>query len=1050
MNKNQNTTPDSGQFSKPKISAKKSYSPIWILPIVALLIGLALIGKSYFNAGIMITLQVPTAEGIEVGKTKVLYKGIVTGVVKNRTVTEDLQNVILHIEMDKRTERVLNVNAKFWVVEPRISLSGVSGLDTILSGRYIAIDTGDKGKSKQDFIALTIPPPPSSDTPGLHIKLRLNSLQSIDRGTQIYYRQIPVGEVTNYTLEEGNSEIHAWVLIKPEYARLVKENSRFYNVSGVKIDAGLSGVKIEMESIVSLLAGGIGFYNPQETEQVSQAKKGAFFLLYSDFETAKVGIPIVLRLKNVDTLQENVTEIKFQGHKIGRIGEFAYDKQSNETIVLAYIDPLMENALKEETQFWLVKPSVSLLKISGLDALLNGNYIQMRPALKGQAKREFKVLESKPLSSNSVPGLHLDIDANLLGSITQNSPIYFKNIQIGHIEGYKLSDDSKTVQLRAFIEPDYAKLVKKHSRFYDVSGFNVSGGLSGIKVEVESLVSLLKGGIALYTPELEKTPENSRNGDRFKLYKNFEEAKVGFEIHLIFDSANGLVAGSTKVIYKGIVLGVVQKITPNKGRQTVTARVVLDPIAEDSMLEDTQFWMVKPKVSLGEIANLETLINGDYITLRIGVSKKKKNNFIVSQRRPPFNDNYPGLHLKLTSTQLGSVSVGAPVMFNRIKIGDVQYYELAQDRQNINILVHIWPQYMDIVRQDSRFYNASGVQLDANLAGIKIHTASIESILRGGIAIYNPHQIAFHHQKTHKTAKHKSKAKKTQKKHNAIANGTFFNLFNDLNAARLNAFYVQVQFKKSKGLVIGSKVQYRGISVGVVENIRLNQQDSESVIVTLELDDLLKSKLGNDSQFWIRTAKLGLARTENLDTLVKGSFISINPIKHSSEKPLNKFTTSNLPVFIGLEEQPLIHQTENGFNISLTASRLSSIKTGDPVYYRQVKVGAVVGYELADTADQILIHLRIRNRFKPLIRENSKFWHASGVAFDISLFGTSKIRTESLEAILAGGIAFATPDNDKMGQMLASGSFFVLHDEPDPKWTQWNPIIHLAKEVQQD
>ena len=136
--------------------------------------------------------------------------------------------------------------------------------------------------------------------------------------------------------------------------------------------------------------------------------------------------------------------------------------------------------------------------------------------------------------------------------------------------------------------------------------------------------------------------------------------------------------------------------------------------------------------------------------------------------------------------------------------------------------------------------------------------------------------------------------------------------------------------------------------------------------------------------------------------------------------------------------------------MSLSSSRLSSVKVGDPVYYRQVKVGTVVGYELADTADQILIYLSIRNRFKPLIRENSKFWHASGIAMDLKLFGTSKIRTESLEAILQGGIAFATPDNEKMGRMLSSGSFFVLHDEPEPQWSQWNPIIHLSKETQQD
>ncbi|MCW8931992.1 MAG: MlaD family protein [Gammaproteobacteria bacterium] len=1033
MNKDEDSSMNSGQFAQPKISAKKSFSPIWILPIVALFIGLGLILKSYLNAGIMITLQVPTAEGIVVGKTQVLYKGISAGVVKDRTITADLQNVILHIEMDKRTEHVLHDDAKFWIVEPRISLSGVSGLDTLIGGRYIAIDIDDEGNEpKRDYIALSVPPPPAADTPGLHIKLRLSRLQSIDRGTTIYFKQIPVGEVINYTLEENDTEIHAWVLIKPEYAHLVKENSHFYNVSGIKVNAGLSGVQIETESLISVLAGGIAFYNPTTKEDSPPAKHGAFYLLYSDFDSAQVGIPVVFRFKNTESVQENITKIKFQGHDVGRLGKFSYDKKTNEIIALASIDPILENALTENTQFWVVKPSVSILNISGLDALLSGNYIQMRPALKGKMKREFTVSEYVPPLSNSVPGLHILLESKTLGSISKKSPIYFKSIPVGHVEGYTLSEDSEKVQLKVFIKPEFSHLVKKNSHFYNVSGINIKGGVSGIKVQTESLTALVKGGIAFYTPDFEEPQPKSENGDVFELFKDFDEAKAGVEIFLTFDSAVGLIGGITKVIYKGMEFGHVQKLIPNKGKKTVTAKVILDPISEEALVEDTKFWMVRPKISLGEIKNLGSLINGDYITLRIGSSKKKRREFDVLQSRPAFDQSYPGLHLKLKSSKLGSISIGAPVMYNRIKIGDVQDYELAKDRTNINILIHIWPQYMDMVNSESRFYNASGFQVDASLAGIEVHTESIESIIRGGIALFNERNDDEY-------LINKPSTKNSQKKLKKISDGHVYTLFRDFEAARSNAFYVRVQFQEPKGLVVGSKVQYRGINVGKVEEINLSKNNSDSVWVTLELNSLLKPVLGKKSSFWVTTSKFGLARTENLDALVKGSYISVQPKKGKAAK-----------VFIGLEEKPFISQSKNGFSVSLTASRLSSIKTGDPVYYRQVKVGTVVGYELADTADQILIHLEIRNRFKPLIRENSKFWHASGIAVDISLFGTSSIRTESLESIISGGIAFATPDNQQMGKMLSSGSFFVLHDTPKAEWTKWNPIIHLEKETQQD
>lgn len=1027
-----NESTNSDQFAEPKVSTKKNFSPVWILPIVALLIGLGLIIKSYINAGIMITLQVSSAEGIEVGKTQVLYKGITAGVVKERQVTDDLQNVLLLIEMDKKTEPFLNENAQFWVVEPRISLSGVSGLDTILSGRYIAVRAEETGESKRDFLALSVAPPPSTDTPGLHIKLRLNRLASIDRGTIIYYKQIPVGEVTNYILEKNDTEIHAWVVIKPEYAHLVKENSAFYNVSGIKINAGLSGVKVETESLVSVLAGGIAFHTPKTNKESKPAQHGAFYLLYDDFESADVGIPIVLRFNNVEAIREGQTQIKFQGNKAGSIGSLSYDKQTNEVIAIANISPVLEDALTENTQFWIVQPSVSLLKISGLDALVQGNYIEMRAGAHGKSKREFSVFESAPPISDSVPGLHLLIETDVLGSISKGVPLYYKNIPVGNIEGFELTADAEKVRLNAFIKPEFAHLVKKNTRFYNVSGLNIKGGVSGIKIKTESLSSLLTGGIAFYTPDY--VPKDSpdpqqqsapvENGDTFKLYEDFDDAKVGIEVSLIFDTATGLSEGSTRVIYKGLVLGEVKTVTPNKNEKTVTATVILDPIVDGQLVEDTRFWMVRPKVSISGVENLETLFSGDYITLRQGSSKKKKTTFKVSQSRPPFDDNYPGLHLKLNSIDLGSINVGSPVMYHRIKIGDVQDYELAKDRNSINVVIHIRPQYMDLVTSDSRFYNASGFQVEAGLSGVEINTGSMESIMSGGIALYND--------KSNRSKSSRSKSKK-------VSNNTLFNLFVDYEAAKRNAFYVRVQFNTPQRLSIGSKVKYRDIDVGEVRSIRLNENDTNSVWVMLELDSSLKSVLGKKSLFWISKVKIGLARTENVGALFKGSHIMVQPVKGE--------TTD---YFIGLEEKPLVSKSQHDYTVSLTASRLSSVKTGDPVFYRQVKVGTVVGYELADTSDQILLYLSIRNRFKSLIRENSKFWHASGVAVDIKIFGTSTIRTESLESILSGGIAFATPDNDKMGKILPSGSFFVLHDEPKPEWTQWNPIIHLKQETQQN
>lgn len=1012
---------NSSQFAQPKVNSRKGFSPIWILPIVALLIGLGLIVKSYLNAGIMITLKVRTAEGIEVGKTQVLYKGISTGVVKSLEVADDLQHVILSIEMDKRTEPYLNEKSKFWVVEPRVSLAGVSGLDTILKGRYIAIDSERSDKAKRNFTALDLAPPPSGKTPGLHIKLRLNHLGSVDRGTVVYYKQIPVGEVINYTLEENDSEIHAWVVIRPKYAHLLKKNSRFYNVSGMTIRAGLSGIEVKTESIISMLAGGIAFHTPVGDDS-EPAKLGSLYLLYDDFENAQVGIPVVLRFKDISSLQENMTKIKYQGQVIGRLGVFAYDKQKHESLCVANLAPQFAALLTENTQFWIVKPSVSLIKISGLDALLEGSYIEIRPSAKGKKTREFLVNESVPVTPYSVPGLHFTIVADSLGSLKKDTPLYFKKIQVGKIEGFSLTEKSNKVRLQAYIKPEFSHLVKKSTRFYNVSGVNIKGGLTGLKITTESLTSLISGGIALYTPEYKKDNTPAENGAEYSLYKDYDDAKAGIEISLIFTDTSALTVGVTRVVYKGFELGVVKEITPDSATKTATAKVIMNPIAESGLVEDSKFWVVRPKVALTGVKNLETLFTGDYITLRRGNSKKKKRSFKVYLTKPPLDLSHPGLHLKLNSSELGSISIGAPVMYHRIKIGDVQDYELATDRKSINILIHILPQYIDLVTRQSRFYNASGFKVDLGLSGMSVRTESIDSIINGGVALYNDENYQL-----------------TPAKTKPVSNGTLFKLFENYDAARQNAFYVKVQFKSISDIAYGSRVIFNDLTVGKVKSVSLNQHDPEKIEVTLELDSKLKPLLGKNSKFWVVKARLGLAKVENAGNIIKGNYLQVEPVK-------GRFSDR----FIGLENKPLVKQSENGFNISLSASRLGSVKVGDPVYYRQIKVGEVVGYELADTSDQILIHLSIRERFRPLLRENSQFWHASGISMDINLFGQSKIRTESVESVLSGGIAFATPDNDNMGKMLASGSYYILHDEPQPQWFEWNPVIPLSKETQQN
>ncbi len=241
---------------------------------------------------------------------------------------------------------------------------------------------------------------------------------------------------------------------------------------------------------------------------------------------------------------------------------------------------------------------------------------------------------------------------------------------------------------------------------------------------------------------------------------------------------------------------------------------------------------------------------------------------------------------------------------------------------------------------------------------------------------------------------------------------------------------ITVTFEDGSGLETKTPLNYKGVGIGTVTRISLSS-DLQSVQVRIQLDRSAADIAREDSQFWIVRPEIGLEGITGLDTILSGQYITVQPGKGA---PATHFQ--------GLSNAPPAGQAEPGINLLLQADRLGSVSEGSPVYYREVQVGTVDRFRLAGDAASVLIHVHIKQPYDALIRENTRFWNASGIGFDLSLFG-AKISTESLAALLAGGIAFATPDNDQMGSTVSAGSLFTLHNELDKSWLDWKPAIPL-------
>lgn len=269
-------TPDSDNLDRIAVAHEQpksrwSFQIVWLIPIVSALIGGWLAVKAIMERGPTITVTFQNAEGLEAGKTKVKYKDVEIGLVKAVTLDKDLKRVVATAELVKDFSPHLVEDTRFWVVRPRISGGTVSGLSTLLSGSYIGVDTGKSNKHRDKFAGLETPPIVTIDTPGREFTLHSTNLASIDSGSPVFFRKLQAGQVTSYQLDKDGKGVTLKVFVNEPFVQYVSTNTRFFNASGIDLKLDASGVEVQMQSVVSLLLGGIAFETPDDNGRVLTA-----------------------------------------------------------------------------------------------------------------------------------------------------------------------------------------------------------------------------------------------------------------------------------------------------------------------------------------------------------------------------------------------------------------------------------------------------------------------------------------------------------------------------------------------------------------------------------------------------------------------------------------------------------------------------------------------------------------------------------------------------------------------------------------------------------
>ena len=330
-----------------RVTPGRRLSLVWVIPVIAVAVVIGIGWRALAQRGPTITIIFDAAEGIQSGQTRIRRKDVDLGTVESVKLTKDLSRVIVRARMLRSATPYLNERTQFWIVRPRVSAEGISGLSTLVSGVFIEMNPG-RGSPQTEFTGLEAPPILEPDVPGRSFMLHASQLSSLNQGSAIFYRGLSVGQILGYALDQKTQKINIYAFVHAPYDRLVHPESRFWNASGVDVSLGAQGVHIVASSWQQLLSGGVEFTTPASALDGAPSPAGAPFRLYEDKNSAEKeprGTPLLYRVVFSGTVSgiEHGSPVELLGSQIGQVKhvELEYDDRSHvlHTPVIIELDP---------------------------------------------------------------------------------------------------------------------------------------------------------------------------------------------------------------------------------------------------------------------------------------------------------------------------------------------------------------------------------------------------------------------------------------------------------------------------------------------------------------------------------------------------------------------------------------------------------------------------------------------------------------------------------------------------------------------------------------
>ncbi|WP_282166835.1 MlaD family protein [Shewanella japonica] len=853
------------RIESPKVVKKKLFSPIWLLPIVALVLGAWLGVKSIKESGIEVQVHFPSAIGIDIGKTLVKYQGLTVGKVTDISIDKDLSGVNVKIIMDYRSDPFLNKNTQFWLVTPKASITGIEGLDTLFSGNYIAIQPGD-GSSASEFVALTEAPTMiPNDEEGIVVNLTTSTLGSLDVGSMVFYRQVPVGKVVNYRLIDSDT-ITISTFIEQQYAHLVNQESQFWNVSGLKIDASMSGIKVNTESLASLLAGGISFNSDTKADK---AVSGDTYVLYPDEESAVKGIEFVLTAENADEINQG-SALVYRGVEVGKV----HQTQLTESGVkfLAKFDVQYQHLLNADSQFWIAGADISLDGVKHAARLLTGSVVNVLPGTSDQALPELFTLQPEAPDLLQAQKLTIQLTSDEHSGLTAGAEVRFKQMPIGTITEVTLTEDFTGVLYQVEILPEFASLLTTDSYFVTESALSIDASLDGVSVTTRDLNTVIEGAVSLVKGKNKAlvTPQA-----KFALYRSNDDALIALNKNnittLTLDSIDGarLSAGSP-IYYKKMQIGSVKEVYWNSNTDQFSIRIAIQNKFKQLIKDSSVFWR-------NDAANINASLSGievDVAPLEGALKGSISLGLLDNDQPGNLSRLYDSKALALKQAKAitlilpaeAKVSEKAAIRYQGHQIGVVQQVKLNQNLDTLTASAYLYGEYADhFTKADSEYFV---VDAQISLTGI----TAPETLITGpyiGVLPGNQTDISDNFT-AHLSARYD---------------------------ANIDADAVTLVLEDSQlgSIKVGTPIFFRGISIGQVDGYSLSENGNK-VLMYSHIEKQYTHLVNQSSRFWDASGiklEVGIfsgaqIETGSLETLLSGG---ISVVTEDITTPANQIAS---------------------------------------------------------------------------------------------------------------------------------------------------------------